>query len=228
MAMRERKIHKDAKLRSSSSGKDIDRPSNPGSDLLETDRLVAFIDGVFAVALTILVLDLKLPTANGDLARALWGMLPQFLVYLIVFASIAGHWTIHHRTFHHVRFADGRLVLLSLINLLFVTLFPVAESITGAYPLNPLATACLSANSLFYCLSAWAIWSHVVKNPRLLEDGTDPRRIQRIGRIMSLVAGGLALAIPLAFLNVAFPYGIWVFWPAVSAQLVRIRSTPTG
>jgi uncharacterized membrane protein len=69
---------------------------------LEPGRLVALIDGVFAVAMTLLVLDLKLPTGSDDLGSALKQMVPGFLVYLIVFASVAGYWTIHHRYFHYI------------------------------------------------------------------------------------------------------------------------------
>jgi uncharacterized membrane protein len=192
-------------------------------DSLELGRLVALIDGVFAVALTLLVLDLKLPDQNGDLSRALGRMIPAFIIYLIAFASVAGHWTIHHTYFRYLRRTDSRLVFLSLLSLLFITLFPLAASIAGAHPLDPLAASCLSANSLLYCLSAWATWSHLAVSPRLLEEGADPGRFLGVGRIMLLVAIGLALAIPLAYLSVFFAYAIWILWPAVSAGWVRRR-----
>ena len=74
------------------------------SQFSDVSRLVTLIYGVFAVAMTLLVLDLKLPAGNGNLITALKQMLPGFLVYLIVFASVAGYWAIHHGNFHHIAY----------------------------------------------------------------------------------------------------------------------------
>jgi uncharacterized membrane protein len=200
----------------------------PKTELLGLERLVSLIDGVFAVALTLLVLDLKLPSQDGDLARALVQMLPGFLIYLIAFASVAGYWTIHHGTFRHIRHGDGRLILLSLVNLLFITLFPVSASIMGAHPLDPLAAACLSANSLLYCMSAWALWSYAGANGRLLAEDTDRQTLERVARIMLLVGIGLALAIPIAFLSVYLAYAVWILWPGISASWVNRRWRPAS
>ena len=189
-------------------------------ELLGIERLVALIDGVFAVAITLLVLDLRLSPEKQDLPHALQQMAPSLVIYLIVFASVAGYWTIHHRTFRTIAHADGRLILLSLLNLLFVTLYPVSASILGSYPSHPLAAALLSLNSLFYCLSAWAVWSHAASHPFLLKESSDPGSITRVARIMLLVAIGLVLAIPLAFLSVYFAYAIWMIWPPLSAMWV--------
>jgi uncharacterized membrane protein len=170
----------------------------PIPHLVETDRLVVLVDGVFAIAMTLLVLDLKLLAGNGDLSGALRQILPGFLVYLIVFASIAGYWIIHHIYFRCISHGDGRLVVLSLVNLLFVTLYPVTASIVAAYPLEPLATACLSANSLLYCLSAWGLWSYASAHSQLLAEVADRIALKRVARILLMVAASLALAVPLA------------------------------
>jgi uncharacterized membrane protein len=193
----------------------------PAFEFLGLERLVALIDGVFAVAMTLLVLDLKLPSANGDLGWALRQMLPGFLIYLIVFASIAGYWIIHHRTFRQIRHEDARLILLSLLNLLFITLFPVSASIVGAHPLDPLATACLSVNSLLYCLSAWAVWSYAAANRTLLAEDSDIHKLQHEAIIMLLVALCLAIAIPLAFLSVYLTYGVWILSAPLAARLAQ-------
>jgi TMEM175 potassium channel family protein len=192
--------------------------------LMDLDRLTAFIDGVFAVALTLLVLDLKLPSDTGDLPRALREMLPGFLIYLIVFGSVAGYWTIHNLHFRRISHGDARLVVLSLVNLLFVTLYPVSASIVGAHPLEPLATVCLSANSLLYCLSGWAIWSYAAAHRQLLTQEADRWPLQREARIMLLVAASLGLAIPLAYLNVFLVYAVWILCAPIAAWIgIRAR-----
>lgn len=197
-------------------------PQHPKSEFPELGRLITLIDGVYAVALTLLVLDLKLPQNTG-LVSGLRQMLPGFLVYLITFASVAGYWMIHHGTFRHIAHGDGQLVFLSLVNLLFVTLFPLSASIVGAHPLEPLATVCLSANSLLYCISAWSIWSHAAANRHLLAEEADYRRLQQAERMMLFVAAGLILAIPMAFVSVYIAYAIWILYTPIAGLWLRVR-----
>jgi uncharacterized membrane protein len=193
------------------------RQSQNDHHLVDLGRLVTLIDGVFAVAITLLVLDLKLPYDSGSLVNALKQMLPSFFVYLITFASIAGYWFIHHLYFRYISQGDVRLILLSLINLLFVTLYPLTASIVGAHPLEPLAMVCFSVNSLLYCLSAWAIWSHASTHPGLLRNNVDPCVLDHEARIMLFVATPLAFSIPLAYLSIYFPYVIWILCAPAAA-----------
>jgi TMEM175 potassium channel family protein len=196
---------------------------HPRSQFTDLGRLITLIDGVFAVAMTLLVLDLKLPEGNQKLISSLKQMIPGFLVYLIVFASVAGYWTIHHGNFHHIAHGDGRLVVLSLINLLFVTLFPLVASIVGAHPLEPIATVCFSINGLLYCISGWATWSYAATNRGLVNNDDDTQRLQRASRIMLLVAFGLAVSIPLAFISVYLAYAIWIFYTPFVTWWARLR-----
>jgi TMEM175 potassium channel family protein len=183
----------------------------PGSPQYPPGRLLSLIDGVFAVAMTLLVLDLKLPSDGDGLRQGLRHVLPSFVIYLIAFASIASHWTVHHRTFRLIRNVDTTLVILSLTNLLFITLIPVTASIVGAYPTDPLATACFSADSLLYCVSASAMWSYAGGSPRLLVE-EEHQLLRRTAFFMLLVAVGLAAAIPLGFVNAYMAYAIWILW----------------
>lgn len=194
----------------------------PKSRFVDLGRLTFLIDGVYAVSITLLVLDLKLPLQYSNLATALKEMLPGFVVYLIVFGSIAGYWTIHHGSFHSIENGDGRLVVLSLFNLLFVTLFPLAASIVGNQPFEPLATVCLSVNCMLYCLSAWATWSYAASNRHLVTVENDAMRLRMVARIMLLGAIGLALAIPLAYVNVYLVYAIWIFYVPFVALWSRL------
>jgi uncharacterized membrane protein len=189
--------------------------------LRDLDRLVALIDGVFAVAMTLLVLDLRLPPQAADLPSALRQMLPGFLIYLIVFASVAGYWIIHHRTFRYVAHTDAAVTMLSLINLMSITLFPVVASIVGSHPAEPIATVCVSANSLFYCLSAWAIWAYAAAHPRLLTAEAEHVRLRHEANVMLVVGACMALAIPLAFVGVGLAYADWILSTPLAAAVGR-------
>lgn len=198
----------------------------PDTVLFEPDRLVFLIDGVFAITLTLLVLDLKLPeSSEGDLALALRGLLPRLLIYLLAFAAIADQWSIHHRTFRLVRHANGRLVQLSLLNLLLITLLPASSAVVGGYPGNSLAAAVFSGNCFLLSLSAAGVWAYVAANGRLLAEGADVRILHGITRVWLLVALGYLLAFSLGFINAYLAYALWFLWgPVVTLWWARRRA----
>ncbi len=190
-----------------------------GSELLEPGRLAALIDGVFAISLTLLILDLKLPSESGDLARALTEMVPRFLIYLFSFITIANQWMFHHRLFRFVRRVDSRLILLSFAYLLFITLVPVSAAIVGGRATDPLAAACFSVNLLLLCIAAWAGWSYIGTSRGLLAEEADPVAFRKTARVWVYIAIGFAVALALGFLSVYAAYAIWFIWPFTAVWL---------
>src|SRR5690348_10117444 len=108
----------------------IDRPQE--ADARETARIEAFSDGVFAVAATLLVLDLKVPhdAAGGQgLVRALAGEWPAYLAFVTSFAFIGIMWINHHRLFTLIRRSDNLLLVFNGLLLLGVTFVPFATAV---------------------------------------------------------------------------------------------------
>jgi uncharacterized membrane protein len=190
--------------------------SDPRRNLLEIDRLNFLTDGVFAIALTLLVLDLKLPDdPSRALGRSLVEMIPRLAIYLFAFSTIANQWVIHHRTFRLVHYADGNLVLLSLLTLLFITLIPASAAIVGGHPTDRLAAACYAINSLLLSLSAAALWGYVAMNGHLLAEGADPRILRGIALVWLLVGLGFIVSLAVGIANVFLEYAVWVSWSQV-------------
>jgi len=103
------------------------------------DRLAAFSDGVIAILITIMVLELKIP--NGADWAALQGLAPSLLSYLLSFVYLAIYWNNHHHLLHTVVHVDG-LILWANSNLLFwLSLIPAATAWMGQNPSAPLPTA---------------------------------------------------------------------------------------
>jgi uncharacterized membrane protein len=101
--------------------------SDPGSRaprLAESTRVEAFSDGVFAIALTLLVLDLRSPGSTGGFAHVLLSQWPACLAYLAAFLNIAAIWINHHELFTLVRQVDARVICANLLLLLVASLFP--------------------------------------------------------------------------------------------------------
>jgi uncharacterized membrane protein len=100
---------------------------------IEFSRIVAFSDGVFAIAITLLVLAINVPDHLQDesLADALWGQRPDFLAYALSFAVIGRFWLVHHRFFGEVTAFDGRLLALNIFYLAWIALIPFSSEVLG-------------------------------------------------------------------------------------------------
>jgi TMEM175 potassium channel family protein len=130
------------------------------------DRLCAVADGVYAIALTLLVLDLKVPDVPGitnpQLRADLLQQIPNFIAYVIGFLVVAFFWMNHHRIFQSATMCDEKALLLNLAHLLFVSLTPYAASLIGHYEGERIATILLSANLGLASLSLIALGQYVL------------------------------------------------------------------
>ena len=102
----------------------------------EKNRIEALIDGIFAVALTLLVLDIKLPegvtySSNEELWSRLVGLERHFAIYAISFLVIGIYWVAHHVQFHYVRYTDRRLIWINMLFLLLISFLPFATDLVG-------------------------------------------------------------------------------------------------
>ena len=98
-------------------------------------RLEAFSDGVFAIAITLLVIELRPPElhAGEPLAQALWQQWPSYLAYLVSFLTIGVLWPNHHWIFEQVALVDGPLLVLNLAWLLWTALLPFPTAVAAQY-----------------------------------------------------------------------------------------------
>lgn len=101
----------------------------------EFGRIVSFSDGVFSIAITLLVLNLGISDhlTDGEVANALWGQHEKLLAYAISFAVIGRFWVVHHSFFGEVNAFDGRLMNLNLIYLGCIVLIPFSSEVLGEY-----------------------------------------------------------------------------------------------
>src|SRR5581483_3937577 len=101
----------------------------------ETGRLEAFSDGVFAVAITLLVLNIKIPGLESDdtLWQAFVSNWPMLVAYITSFATIGVMWINHHRLFTHIKHINTPLMLLNLLLLLIIVFIPVPTALLAEY-----------------------------------------------------------------------------------------------
>jgi TMEM175 potassium channel family protein len=115
---------------------------------IEFSRIIAFSDGVFAIAITLLVLNLNVPARihGDDLSRVLWDQRQDMFAYAISFAVIGRFWIVHHRFFSDVTGFDGRLLALNLFYLAWIVLIPFSSQVLGDHGGDPAAIVLYSVN----------------------------------------------------------------------------------
>ncbi|MBV8093230.1 MAG: DUF1211 domain-containing protein [Acetobacteraceae bacterium] len=126
---------------------------------MEKDRLLAFTDGVIAIIITIMVLDLRPP--RDDSLAGLRQTAPTFLSYMLSFVTVAIYWNNHHHFFHLVRRVDGAILWANLHLLFWLSLIPFATAWLGAHGSAPVPTAVYGAALLLPGI-AWYIMQTVI------------------------------------------------------------------
>jgi len=170
---------------------------------MRTTRLEAFSDGVFAIAATLLVLELRVPPDTTDLVGALLRLWPAYAAYLVSFLTIGIIWVNHHTLLEHCTRVDRRFLYLNLMLLIAVGIVPFPTALVDQYILSEHgATAALVVYGLGAVLIALAftgIFLYATHDHRLVGDKAAARAIRAEGRLFPLGLGAYTLGIALAF-----------------------------
>jgi len=149
---------------------------------LGKSRVETLADGVFAIAMTLLVLDLRVPqTAPEGLGTALSALLPRLLSFVLSFALLGIYWVAHHVQFHYIRRTDRPFLWINILFLLAVAIVPFSAALLGAYWREPLAIAVYGANLMGVAATLLWIWNYATRGRRLVDDALDPELV-RLGR----------------------------------------------
>ena len=183
-------------------------PISPG--LSETARVEAFSDGVFAIAITLLVLEIRVPppelTQQGHtLLRALLRLWPSYLGYFISFITIGVMWANHHSMFELIRRTDRYFLLLSVLFLMCISFLPFPTAVLARYLPDPagrrVAVAAYSATFVVIALAFNALWWYAVAGERLLGSKADRKAVQTISRRYAIGPAAYFLSFVLAFVS---------------------------
>lgn len=191
-------------------------------DLVNFERLTFLVDGVFAITLTLLVLELRPPEGNrSELLHGLVAMLPRLFIYLLAFYSIANYWVVQQRMFHHITKANTVMAWQTLLGLLFITLIPATTALVGSYPGVNWSLACFSANSFLYAFAQWGFWHYVKQRNQWFASNSDPRLLSISARVWFIISLGWMLASLLSFINPTATYVSWILFPNLEAQWAK-------
>ena len=183
----------------------------------EKNRLEAFSDGVFAIIITLLVLEIKIPqlgehATSAGLWQALKDIFPVLFSWVISFLIVGTLWLQHHNVLSMARKADYAMVWLNTVFLLFTSLIPFPLHLMGEYPQVPLAVASLGIVLLCVSLLIVALYHYVVMN--YLSEAYHQAEVMKNVRLAYFVGPLFYLiAIGLAWVNTAITFAIYAAVP---------------
>jgi len=205
---------------------------------MSTGRIEAFSDGVFAIVVTLLVLEFHVPQVQGPdasaaLARGLTAMLPKLLSYMLSFLIICIWWIAHHHLFHLLKRSDRGLLWLNCLFLMFLAFIPFPTALMGDYPSERIAVVSygvvMTATGL--CFSGMRYYAFYVG--ALVGRDVEPSLLKNA---MRRSAAGPALhlvAIALAFVDPRWAIAMYTSIPLLYVLPSRLekqssRSEPSG
>ena len=173
----------------------------------ETARVEAFSDGVFAIATTLLILEIKVPSSStADLARELVRQWPSYLAFFTSFAFIGIMWINHHRLFTHIRKSDDLLLINNLALMLGVTVIPFTTSVLAAHLGHSGArTAVIVYDAAYLAIAVFfnLLWRYAAsRNGHLLAHDVDRDAAEKLTQQYNLGPLAYLIAIALAWVSI--------------------------
>jgi uncharacterized membrane protein len=184
-------------------------------------RLEAFSDGVLAILITIMVLELRAPHGADLVAlSALW---PKFACYAVSFAFLGIYWNNHHHMLQAARHVDGRILWANMHLLFWLSLIPFATAWTGEthfapFPVASYGIVMLLSGCSYYMLSRMLIARHGLDSPLARAVGSDLKG--RMSIVLYLAAVGVAIVAPWA--SCAIYVGVAVWWIVPDRRIEKV------
>ena len=182
----------------------------------QLERMILFSDAVFAIAITLLVIEMKVPeiahniVSEDKLAEALAEMIPKFVGFIISFFIIGLYWTVHHRLFGFVVNYNQRLLWLNLFFLLAVVLMPFSTGFYSGYIFKLLKAPVIVyvTNICFLGIMNFVLWKYISNPKRGLAEG--------LTRPIAAYFSFRAIMVPIIFIIMAMiylflpKYAVWI------------------
>jgi uncharacterized membrane protein len=194
----------------------------------EVARVAAFSDGVFAIAITLLALQLDIPSGDGvDVWAALHSLWPSFLSFVISFAVIGAYWIAHHRLFSLVERYDRRLLWLNLLSLFFIVVMPFTTSLIGEHGSSNVAVVVYALSVAAAGFANTGMAAYALVGHRLCSDTVDDK-LAKLHIWRGLVIA-LTFLVSLALLPLG-PSVVELSWMslAITQRIVRHRFARPG
>lgn len=188
---------------------------HPPEEHRSTARLEAFSDGVFAIAITLLVLEIGVPhlPEGGSLGHALRDLWPSYFGYAVSFITIGVMWANHHAMFKDIDRQDHTLVVLNLLLLMSISFLPFPTAVLAEYMRDDdqrlAATLAYGTTLVVIAIAFQLLWLYAARGRRLIDDHVSDARVR--SRTVRYIPGFVAycIGLPLAFVDPWISLGIY-------------------
>lgn len=183
---------------------------NKENSAISFERIVFFSDAVFAIVITLLVLEIKVPhltvISSHELHQALVHLIPKFMGFVCSFFIVGLMWFEHHRIFRYIEGFSAGLIWRNLIFLLVITFIPFPTALFSEYPWSMTAFLIYTMTFGLAAIAKYWLWAYAVKNSLIRAD-VDPLTIHKISRrSLAVPLGCLACIIISLFLPTYFAF----------------------
>jgi uncharacterized membrane protein len=197
----------------------------------ELERVVFFSDAVYAIAITLLALELKVPELEiqntSELLRGVLAEWPRFLAFALSFWIIAIYWLAHHRYFRHIMRYDERLIALNFLMLFFLVLIPFTTLVLGEYGDFAGGVWLYAVDMLCLGLSSGWLWHHASAQRRLVRADMDARLVRHMQLRALTTPLAAVIVILLSFVLGGYAsFGWFLIFPLQALLARRYRVTP--
>jgi TMEM175 potassium channel family protein len=205
-----------------------------GGSGLSKSRVETLCDGVLAIAMTLMIFNIRVPEipheqAANRLGGELFRLWPRFLVYGISFVMLGVYWVGHHNQFHYIRRTDRMLLWINIAFLLFVTLIPFSTDLIGQYPTQRLTVDVYAITLLLVGISLYMHWWYATSNHRLVDPDIDPRLVRLAKQRILTAPAILVVAIATSFFSAKLSLVLCAMVPVVyivPGRIDRVWAAP--
>ncbi|MBU1118807.1 DUF1211 domain-containing protein [Patescibacteria group bacterium] len=184
-------------------------------------RIIAYSDAVFAIAVTILILQIDVPDKIGaaELPSQLIETWPNALSYIISFAVISRFWFSHLHLFSYLKTVDRKFAILNLLFLFTITFLPFPTDLYGTHSSSRFALVLYALSITLVALINFFLWFYVYKHPKMLQDHVDKRIIAYVGRQVFVVPIVFLISIGFIYISPVLVPFFWLFYIVASLTL---------
>jgi len=206
---------------------------------LTTGRITAFSDGVFSIAITLLVLNLQIPkgiTSLTDLLNRLQALWPNLMSYILSFVIIGIYWVAHHNMFHYIKRSNRMFLWINILLLMCVAFIPFPAGLLGQFSFVSQSSLAKVAEIIYACnliltnLTLSLLWWYATSHHRLVDQDIDPHFVNTVNRRNMTAPVVYAASIGLSFLNVYLSLIVFFLFPLyyIIPSHVDLHLTPTS
>jgi uncharacterized membrane protein len=196
---------------------------------ISKNRLETLVDGIFAIAMTLLVLGINPPKPQETLAPTvlsgmIYDLVPQVFLFVVAFLVLALFWLGHHRQFHFVHLVDPPLLWINILILISIVFVPFSTDIAGDYPFVLSAVLLFHANMLIAGLLFAIQWRHISRHEHLCEPVPEGKIVRQRFLRSSLVPAVAVIAVVIAMVSPPLSLLTYLVLPGGTYMLRQIPS----